>query len=69
MFNKPLFDIPDRTITEDQILKEIGRIQAMVMCTNLLAETRYMLSSVFDAAFIVLDRELPNYMQRSHLIN
>ena len=66
---KPLIDTQDEAYTEDQIIKEIARVQAMVLCANLPRETRYNLSANMDVAMMLLGREMPQYMPRKSIMN
>ena len=66
---KHLIDTQDEAYTEDQIVKEIACIQAMVLSANLPRETRYNLSANMDIAMMLLGMEMPQYIHRKSLIN
>lgn len=51
----------DKPIPEDFILKELSRLQDMVLCADIPKKSRYILSSVIDAAFIFIEQVRPGY--------
>lgn len=65
----------DRPIPEDVILNELRKVQDMVLCSNISDRSRHMLSSVIDAAFIMMKQVVPGhrgpdpYILRSGMTN
>ena len=48
-------------ISEDFIMNELCRLQEMIMCANMPANTRYIMSTIIDAGFLMLEKTNPGY--------